>query len=208
MQNFLDELNRNAKTESEIVQENILRKQQEALNTERINVQKQKAFEEFLLRCLPEIKEVCLSAVKKSCYITYDHKRYIVCELSLKHHFKYDPDFSAGHHECWIDFSCYKLTKSHILESKKQYKHFSKELYFDCSKLQEFGLESMSWPSTHYSAPTFVDLKCFAKENIEGYKDVSVIPKKIVYINYPPNNDTYGYSFTETLREVRFLIEF
>lgn len=213
MSNFLDELNRNAKTDSEIVQENLARNYQQKLDDEKLQKQKQKAFEEYLLRCLPEIKQVCLSAVKNACYITYEHKRYLICTLQLKHRFVYDPDFFGSKHDCWIEFSCYKLTKQHLLESKRRYLTESKRFGFDyiknTSKLENIGCERIpNGDGTHYSAPPFVDLKRFAKENIEGYRDVSTIPQKILDINYPPNKRNLGVSFTVNLCEARFLIEF
>ena len=94
MSSFLDELKQSAMTEKEISQKDAVIKQQEEIRKERLQVQYKKDFEDFLLRCLPKIKQSCLDAVKSANYITYNDKRYLICTLQLKQSHSYDYDSS------------------------------------------------------------------------------------------------------------------
>lgn len=129
MSSFLDELKQSAMTEKEISQKDAVIKQQEEIRKERLQVQYKKDFEDFLLRCLPKIKQSCLDAVKSANYITYNDKRYLICTLQLKQSHSYDYDSSDDYF--YIEFSCNKLKKTHLFESKKEYYISSERFDFD-----------------------------------------------------------------------------
>lgn len=216
MSSFLDELKQSAMTEKEILQKDAVIKQQEEIRKERLQVQYKKDFEDFLLRCLPKIKQRCLAAVKSANYITYNDKRYLICTLQLKQSHSYNYDGSDD--DFYIEFSCNKLKKMHLLESKKEYYIGFERFNFDYIikntkqycwnyKFEEVGFERIG-RSNHYKAPEYVDLPNFAKKHIEGYTDISVIPKKKLDINFPPIEGNSGSSFTSILSETRFLIAF
>ena len=215
MSSFLDELKQSAMTEKEISQKDAVIKQQEEIRKERLQVQYKKDFEDFLLRCLPQIKQSCLDAVKSANYIAYNDKRYLICTLQLKQSHSYDYDSSDDYF--YIEFSCNKLKKTHLFESKKEY-YISSERFdfdyiikntkqYDNDKFKEVGFERIG-RSNYYKAPEYVDLPNFAKKHIEGYTDISVIPKKKLDINFPPIKANSLPSCTSILSEARFLIAF
>lgn len=207
MSDFLENLNKNARTENEVaIEQKQAADRREMLEKEKNHQhqkQLEKNFDYNMKEFLKEIKESCIEAVRDARYITYNGTRYLCCSIALMYSYKYyDGD---GYYDVWLQFNCFKLEKNHIIPSKRKYTatHISKTISSDPSELNcERGL------GKRYLAPEYVNLASDVQNNLDGYTDIHVLPKKIATANFPQREIQRGIEFTEPLTKHDFLIKF
>ena len=216
MSDFLNSLNKNAKTESEyankINQENNIKKMKEEEQKKQHENYLKNNFDITLKQFIVEIKELCIEAVSEACYITYNDKRYILCIIALMQSYNYDT-WDGDHFGCWLQFNCYKLEKNHIIESKREYKkkeitkgfnyieviNDNAPLALGCRRIEN---------TKRFSAPDYINLAASVKCCLDGYTDIQTLPNRIITANTPPGKKQSSLHFTRPIIEHWFLIEF
>ncbi len=217
MSDFLNNLNKHAKTEDEYTRsktneadarrQQILEEQQNRMNRLKSN------FENLLTRFIPEIQQLCIEAVSKACYITYNGKRYLICSIALMELYDYDDYYSGNERNCWLQFNCYKLKKNHILESKRQYQEIYVTKGIDYVNGGQYVNPSdigcnKSTLYTFYDPPSYINFKASLCTQLDGYTNITTLPTRITNINYPPKKDHGTFHYRRPIIEHRFLIEF
>ena len=216
MSDFLNSLNKNAKTEGEythsIKQEEDERRQQFLDEQQKRTNLLKNQFENLLTRFIPEIQQLCSEAVSKACYITYNGKRYLICSIALREYYDYDEYYSGNERNCWLQFNCYKLKKNHILESKRQYQEIYVTKGIDYvnggQHVDPSAIGCNKSTSTFYSPPSYINFKASLCTKLDGYTNITTLPTRITNINYPPEKDHGTFHYRRTIIEHRFLIEF
>ena len=213
MSNFLNNLNKNAKTEDEYaIQKNrdeILREKQREYRQQQEFNQLKTNFDNLMAEFFQDIQELCVEAVSEACYITYNGKRYLLCRIALMEYYGFDNDYDRVRN-CWMQFNCYKLEKNHILESKRirKGKQCCKTFsYFNRSDVDPEILGCQS-TGTSYRQPSYMNLELDANTYLDGYTKINTLPPKIINLNFPPTPIQGGFKYTRPITEHRFLIEF
>ena len=211
MSDFLENLNKNAKTEDEVAIEQKQAADRRKMMEEKEYQQLRNNFDTTMKQFLEEIKELCIKAVSDACYITYNGTRYLVCSIALMWS-KTDSRHYEGcyDYDVWLQFNCYKLEKNHIISSKRI--HTTKEIrkkftYLKSSNmLSELNCQRSF--RNKYHAPEYVNLASDVQNNLDGYTDIHVLPTKIVTANFPPEKPQGKFEFTKPLAKHDFLIKF
>ena len=215
MSNFLNELNNNAKTKREYLvyqeQTEKERQREHEREVEQKHHEEKAYFEDVMRSFCQKIKNTCVEAVKEACFVNFNNKRYILCEIAFIQAHRYEGgEWGIGDSDSfYLHFRCYMMERNSIIKSKRVYNVKSINIPVDASKVGcERGEGGLYWHLPEHVRSVISEQ---TKENIDGYVEKKDLPVKVFELNYPGYLDgpQLGYRcFDRSVSTHSFAIEF
>lgn len=209
MSDFLNALTKNSKTEKElraqITQELANQKKELEKNAIESKLEDKKFLDEFMPSFINDIKKTCIDAVSQACFLKFNNKKYLLCELSLVHENIPDNPLDPGYflNKYYMRFSCCKLKKKSIFKDKRKYEIISTRSPFFNQNLCKHISTRPIGKQEH------LDLSSYIKNNIDGYTNISHLPKWFVRLNTKTTTSSRPYEEKDDiLAQFHFAIEF